>query len=64
MVKLIRLEHHEIKFKIKAYGNNVENNLVLQDMGDEDKENVEITVRDRALFHRFKEGECSCRGYT
>ncbi|MED6119294.1 hypothetical protein PIB30_010536 [Stylosanthes scabra] len=101
----------EIRFKIKAYGYAAETNLVLHDIGDEDKENVlnyhseklavayslistsdgtpihviknlricvdchsvlkiiskiyhrEIIVRDRARFHRFKEGECSCRDY-
>lgn len=101
----------EIKFRIKAYGYIAETNLVLHDIGDEDKENVlnyhseklavayglistvdgtpiqviknlricvdchafmkiiskiynrEIIVRDRARFHRFKDGVCSCRDY-
>nr|KYP67958.1 Pentatricopeptide repeat-containing protein At1g34160 family [Cajanus cajan] len=101
----------EIKFRIKAYGYAAETNLVLHDIGEEDKENVlnyhseklavayglistsdetpiqviknlricvdchavikiiskiynrEIIVRDRARFHRFKEGVCSCRDY-
>ncbi|KAL4328825.1 hypothetical protein AHAS_Ahas13G0238800 [Arachis hypogaea] len=30
----------EIRFKIKAYGYDAETNLVLHDIGDEDKENV------------------------
>ncbi|RYR18019.1 hypothetical protein Ahy_A03g010988 isoform E [Arachis hypogaea] len=25
--------------------------------------NVEIIVRDRARFHHFKEGNCSCKDY-
>jgi len=101
----------EIKFRIKAYGYAAETNLVLHDIGEEDKENAlnyhseklavafglistgdgtpiqviknlricvdchavikiistvykrEIIVRDRARFHRFKEGVCSCRDY-
>jgi pentatricopeptide repeat protein len=101
----------EIKFRIKSYGYIAETNLVLHDIGDEDKENVlnyhseklavayglistvdgtpiqviknlricvdchtfikiisniynrEIIVRDRARFHRFKDGVCSCRDY-
>ncbi|KAL1324724.1 hypothetical protein HN51_034881 [Arachis hypogaea] len=109
--KEIYMKLDEIRFKIKAYGYDAETNLVLHDIGDEDKENVlnfhseklavayslistrdgtpihviknlricvdchavlkiiskiysrEIIVRDRARFHRFKEGECSCRDY-
>lgn len=101
----------EIKFRIKGYGYIAETNLVLHDIGDEDKENAlnyhseklavayglistvdgtpiqviknlricvdchafikiisnifnrEIIVRDRARFHRFKDGVCSCRDY-
>ncbi|XP_047150548.1 pentatricopeptide repeat-containing protein At1g34160 [Vigna umbellata] len=101
----------EIKFRIKAYRYEAETNLVLHDIGEEDKENAlnyhseklavayglistgdgtpiqviknlricvdchdvikiisivykrEIIVRDRARFHRFKEGVCSCRDY-
>ncbi|KAK7312105.1 hypothetical protein VNO77_35703 [Canavalia gladiata] len=101
----------EIKFRIKTYGYTAETNLVLHDIGEEDKENVlnyhseklavayglistrdgtpiqviknlricvdchavmkiisniynrEIIVRDRARFHRFTEGVCSCRDY-
>lgn len=101
----------EIKFRAKTYGYAAETNLVLHDIGEEDKENVlnyhseklavayglistsdgtpiqviknlricvdchaviknisniynrEIIVRDRARFHRFKEGVCSCRDY-
>ncbi|CAJ1934231.1 unnamed protein product [Sphenostylis stenocarpa] len=101
----------EIKFRIKSYGYAAETNLVLHDIGEEDKENAlnyhseklavaygliktgdgtpiqviknlricvdchlvikiisivykrEIIVRDRARFHRFKEGVCSCRDY-
>ncbi|KAG4966754.1 hypothetical protein AAZX31_12G009700 [Glycine max] len=101
----------EIKFRARAYGYAAETNLVLHDIGEEDKENVlnyhseklavayglistsdgtpiqviknlricvdchavikiisniynrEIIVRDRARFHRFKEGVCSCRDY-
>ncbi|XP_061352964.1 pentatricopeptide repeat-containing protein At1g34160 [Gastrolobium bilobum] len=101
----------EIMFRIKAYGYIAETNLVLHDIGEEDKENAlnyhseklavayglistvdgtpiqviknlricvdchavikiisniynrEIIVRDRARFHRFKEGVCSCRDY-
>lgn len=101
----------EIKFKIKAYGYTAETNLVLHDIGEEDKENAlnyhseklavayglistlygtpiqviknlricvdchamikiiseiynrEIIVRDRARFHRFNKGLCSCRDY-
>ncbi|XP_027356295.1 pentatricopeptide repeat-containing protein At1g34160 [Abrus precatorius] len=101
----------EIKFRIKAYGYTAETNLVLHDIGEEDKENAlnyhseklavayglistsdgtpiqviknlricvdchavikiisniymrEIIVRDRARFHRFKDGVCSCRDY-
>ncbi|KAL1325854.1 hypothetical protein AAHE18_13G189400 [Arachis hypogaea] len=96
----IYMKLDEIRFKIKAYGYDAETNLVLHDIGDEDKENVlnfhseklavayslikpfricvdchamlkiiskiysrEIIVRDRARFHRFKEGECSWRDY-
>ncbi|KAI4356904.1 hypothetical protein L6164_000886 [Bauhinia variegata] len=101
----------EIKFRIKGYGYIAETNLVLHDIGEEDKENAlnyhseklavayglistsdgtpiqinknlricvdchamikiiskiynrEIIVRDRARFHRFNEGLCSCRDY-
>ncbi|KAE9593488.1 hypothetical protein Lal_00028851 [Lupinus albus] len=101
----------EIKFRTKAYGYIADTNLVLHDIGEEDKENAlhyhseklavayglistveaapiqviknlricvdchavikiiskiynrEIIVRDRARFHRFKEGVCSCRDY-
>ncbi|KAK9943644.1 hypothetical protein M0R45_009245 [Rubus argutus] len=61
----------EIKFRIKAYGYVAKTNHVLHDIGEEDKENAlsyhfynrEIIVRDRARFHRFKEGFCSCRDY-
>ncbi|KAJ7972168.1 Pentatricopeptide repeat-containing protein [Quillaja saponaria] len=101
----------EIMFRIKAYGYAPETNLVLHDIGEEDKENAlsyhseklavayglistkdgipiqviknlrickdchvvikiiskiynrEIIVRDRARFHRFKEGLCSCKDY-
>ncbi|KAF7824599.1 pentatricopeptide repeat-containing protein [Senna tora] len=101
----------EIKFRIKAYGYTAETNIVLHDIGEEDKENAlnyhseklavayglisthdgtpiqviknlricmdchvvikfisqiynrEIIVRDRARFHRFNEGQCSCRDY-
>ncbi|KAK7263916.1 hypothetical protein RJT34_31515 [Clitoria ternatea] len=101
----------EIKFSIKSYGYTAETNLVLHDIGEEDKENVhnyhseklavayglistsdgtpihviknlricvdghvvlkiisniynrEIIVRDRARFHIFKGGVCSCRDY-
>ncbi|KAL5143426.1 Pentatricopeptide repeat-containing protein [Glycine soja] len=101
----------EIKFRAKTYGYAAETNLVLHDIGEEDKDNVlnyhseklavayglistsdetpiqviknlricvdchaviknisniynrEIIVRDRARFHRFKEGVCSCRDY-
>lgn len=101
----------EIKFRIKGHGYVAETNLVLHDIGEEDKENAlhyhseklavayglistvdetpiqviknlricgdchavikiiskiynrEIIVRDRARFHRFKGGICSCRDY-
>ncbi|XP_028794058.1 pentatricopeptide repeat-containing protein At1g34160-like isoform X2 [Neltuma alba] len=101
----------EIKFRIKAYGYTAETDLVLHDIGEEDKENVlnyhseklavafglistidgtpiqvnknlricvdchavikiiskiysrEIIVRDRARFHRFNQGLCSCKDY-
>ena len=109
--KEIYAKLEEIKFKIKAYGYIAETDLVLHDIGEEDKENAlnyhseklavayglistgdgapiqviknlricvdchavlkiiskiynrEIIVRDRARFHIFKEGECSCRDY-
>ncbi|KAL9296083.1 hypothetical protein ACSQ67_021979 [Phaseolus vulgaris] len=101
----------EMNFRIKAYRYSAETDLVLHDIGEEDKENAlnyhseklavayglistgdgtpiqviknlricvdchavikivsivynrEIIVRDRARFHRFKEGVCSCRDY-
>ncbi|KAI9075394.1 hypothetical protein K1719_042644 [Acacia pycnantha] len=101
----------EIKFRIKGYGYTAETDLVLHDIGEEDKENVlnyhseklavafglistidgtpiqvnknlricvdchavikiiskiynrEIIVRDRARFHRFNQGLCSCKDY-
>lgn len=101
----------EIKFKLKAYGHVAKTNIVLHDIGEEDKENAlcyhseklavafglistsegtpiqviknlricedchvviklistifnrEIIVRDRARFHRFKGGLCSCKDY-
>ncbi|POO00298.1 DYW domain containing protein [Trema orientale] len=101
----------EINFKLTSYGYVAKTNLVLHDIGEEDKENVlsyhseklavafglistgegtpiqviknlricedchvviklvskifnrEIIVRDRARFHRFKDGLCSCKEY-
>ncbi|KAL5560084.1 hypothetical protein UlMin_036295 [Ulmus minor] len=101
----------EIKFKMKAYGYVAKTDIVLHDIGEEDKENAlyhhseklavafglistregtpiqviknlricgdchvvikliskiynrEIIVRDRARFHRFKDGLCSCKDY-
>ncbi|XP_025638550.1 pentatricopeptide repeat-containing protein At1g34160-like [Arachis hypogaea] len=38
--KEIYMKLDEIRFKIKAYGYDAETNLVLHDIGDEDKENV------------------------
>lgn len=109
--KEIYAKMDEIKFRIKAYGYTAKTDLVLHDIGEEDKEDVlnyhseklavayglistvdgtpiqviknlricgdchtvikiisniynrEIIVRDRARFHRFKGGVCSCRDY-
>lgn len=109
--KEIYAKMDEIKFRIKAYGYTAKTDLVLHDIGEEDKENAlnyhseklavayglistvngtpiqviknlricgdchtvikiisniynrEIIVRDRARFHRFKGGVCSCRDY-
>lgn len=101
----------EIRLKIRDYGYTSMTNIVLHDIGEEDKENAlyyhseklavayglistgegtpiqviknlricgdchvvikliskiyqrEIIVRDRARFHRFKDGLCSCKDY-
>ncbi|RYR20631.1 hypothetical protein Ahy_B03g065824 [Arachis hypogaea] len=48
----------EIRFKIKAYGYDAETNLVLHDIGDEDKENV-LNFHSEKLAVAYRRSLCA-----